>query len=152
MLRQKLSDSLKAAMIAQDKSRLGTLRLILAALKDRDIAERPNGGANGIGEPAILQMLQSMIKQRQDSIEIYKKGGRPELASKEAEEIEVIEEFLPKQLSDAEIRQIVVTTIKDKGAQSPKDMGIVMAVLKETYVGQMDFSLASRLVKEILAP
>jgi uncharacterized protein YqeY len=93
-----------------------------------------------------------MIKQRQDSIEIYKKGGRPELASKEAEEIQVIEEFLPKQLSEDEIRHIVAALIKEKSAQGPKDMGVVMAVLKEKYVGQMDFSLASRLVKEILAP
>lgn len=136
--------------MAQDKERLGTLRLILAALKDRDIAERPNGGANGIGEPAILQMLQSMIKQRQDSIDMYKKGGRPELAAKEGQEITVIEEFLPKQLSEEEIRHVAISVIKEKGAQSPKDMGIVMAVLKETYVGQMDFALASRLVKELL--
>lgn len=152
MLRQKLSDFLKAALISRDKERLSTLRLILAALKDRDIAERPNGCVDGIGEPAILQMLQSMIKQRQDSIDIYKKGGRQDLASKEAQEISIIEEFLPKQLSEEEVRRIVARVIKDKGAQSPKDMGIIMAVLKETYVGQMDFSLASRLVKELLTP
>jgi len=150
MLRQKLKDSLKEALVAQDKFRLTTLRLILAALKDRDIAERPKGNLEGIDEPAILQMLQSMIKQRQDSIEMYKKGGREELALKEAQEITVIEEFLPKQLSEGEIRMALEAIIKEHNAKSPKDMGVVMAALKENYVGKMDFSLASRLVKEIL--
>ena len=151
MLRPQLSQLLKDALMAKDKERLATLRLILAALKDRDIAERAKGNNEGIDEPAILQMLQSMIKQRQDSIEMYKKGGRQDLAVKEAQEIEVIQEFLPKQLSEEEMKSVISSAIEAQGAQSPKDMGMVMAVLKKEYVGQMDFSLASKLVREILA-
>lgn len=151
MLRPQLSQLLKDSLMAKDKERLATLRLMLAALKDRDIAERAKGNNEGIDEPAILQMLQSMIKQRQDSIEMYKKGGRQDLAVKEAQEIEVIQEFLPKQLSEEEMKSVISSAIEAQGAQSPKDMGMVMAVLKKEYVGQMDFSLASKLVREILA-
>ena len=151
MLRAKLNDALKEAMKAKKKRAVSTLRLILAALKDRDIAQRTQGaGDDGISEDEILKLLQSMIKQRRDSIEAYNAGGRKELADSEAEEIEIIKSFLPKQMADAEVVDAVRDIISHSGASSIKEMGQVMALLREKYAGRMDFGKASTLVKEEL--
>ncbi len=148
MLRQQLSDALKDAMKAKQDRAVSTLRLILAALKDRDIANRKEGADDeGIGEDQILQLLQSMIKQRRDSIEAYLKGGRKELADGEAEEITVIERFLPEQMDDEALVQAVEQVILEAGASSIKDMGLVMGMLRDKYAGQMDFGKASARVK-----
>ncbi|CAA7619792.1 conserved hypothetical protein [Candidatus Terasakiella magnetica] len=150
MLRQQLNDALKAAMLGKDARTVSTVRLILAALKDRDIAARPKGLADGIGEDEIRQMLQSMIKQRRESITMYQQGNRPELAQQEADEIAIIERFLPRQMAEAEITEAVKAAIVATGAAGLKDMGRVMAHLKETYAGQMDFTKASALTKSSL--
>ena len=147
MLRDRLKDALKEAMKAKDEVGLRTLRLILAALKDRDIAARPSGNSDGINEDEILGMLQSMIKQRHDSIEMYNQGSRDDLVAGEAAEIAVITQFLPQQLSDDEVAAAVATIIAETGAESIKDMGKVMGALKSRYAGQMDFGKASGLVK-----
>jgi len=151
MLRQRFSDALKQAMKDKDQLAVSTVRLIMARLKERDIEVRPKGNADGIGDPDIQQMLQGMIKQRRESIELYDKGGRPELAAKERGEIAIIERFLPKQLSDTELEQAVKDTIAAIGAQGIKDMGRTMAALKERYAGQMDSAKASQVVKRLLA-
>jgi len=150
MLRQELSDALKTAMLGKDARTVSTVRLILAALKDRDIAARPNGLADGIPETEILQMLQSMIKQRRESITIYEQGGRLELAEREAEEIAIIERFLPRQMNADEVAEAIRAVIADIGATGIKDMGRVMAALKERHAGLMDFSRASVVVKSEL--
>lgn len=150
MLRQRLSDALKDALKSKDQVGVSTIRLILAALKDRDIAARSKGNMDGIGEDEILGLLQGMIKQRQESIGLYEKGGRLELAEQEKNEIVVIERFLPKQMSEAEMAAAVREAIEEAGAQSIKDMGKVMAALKSRHAGQMDFSKASALVKQTL--
>ena len=150
MLRQRLSDALKDALKSKDQVGVSTIRLILAALKDRDIAARSKGNMDGIGEDEILGLLQGMIKQRQESIALYEKGGRLELAEQEKSEIGVIERFLPKQMSEAEITAVVKDAIRETGAQSIKDMGKIMAILKGRHAGQMDFSKASALVKQTL--
>lgn len=150
MLRTRLNDALKAAMKAKEKRTIATIRLILAALKDRDIAARGKGNLEGIDEDGILAMLQSMIKQRHESIALYKKGGRLELAQQENEEITVIEQFLPRQLGEDEMAEAVKTVIQDVDAKSLKDMGRTMAALKERYAGRMDFHKASAQVKEQL--
>ncbi len=151
MLRQEISDALKLAMKAKDQRATATLRLILAALKDRDIAARGEGGGasedGGIGEAAILDMLQKMIKQRHESIAQYEKGGRPDLVQQESEEIEIIGRFLPKQMSEAEAAKAVAAVVKEIDASTIKDMGKVMAVLKERYAGRMDFTKAAQLAK-----
>jgi uncharacterized protein YqeY len=151
MLRTRLNEELKTAMRAKAERMLSTIRLILAALKDRDIAARGKGNYDGISEDEILQMLNSMIKQRRESISLYEQGGRCELAQREQEEIEIIQTFMPKQLSDAELDGAVKATIESIGAKSLKDMGKVMAVLKEKFAGQMDFTRASALVKQHLS-
>ena len=151
MLRQQFSTALKQAMTEKNKEALATLRLILAALKDRDIEERAKGNEEGLGETAILQMLQTMIKQRRDSIDLYRKGGRQDLAILEEAEIGIIEAFLPKQLSLEEIKEVVATLITEKGFSSLRDMGPLMGILKADYAGQMDFSQASKMVKEHLS-
>ena len=150
MLRTRLNDALKAAMKAKETRTLATVRLILAALKDRDIAARGKGNLEGIDEDGILAMLQSMIKQRRESIALYEKGGRLELARQEAEEITVIEQFLPRQLGEDEMAEAVKTVIQEVEAKSLKDMGRTMAALKERYAGRMDFAKASARVKEQL--
>lgn len=150
MLRNAIPEALRTALKDQDKRALSTVRLIMAALKDRDIAARGKGNTEGIGDDEILQMLQTMVKQRRDSIEMYEKGGRLELAEQEAEEIVIIERFLPQQLGDAEIGAAVDQVIADVGAGGLKDMGNVMGTLRERYAGQMDFGKASALVKEKL--
>jgi len=150
MLRQELSEALKTAMLGKDARTVSTVRLILAALKDRDIAARPNGLADGIPDTEILQMLQSMIKQRRESITIYEQGGRLELAEREAEEIAIIERFLPRQMNADEVAEAIRAVIADIGATGIKDMGRVMAALKERHAGLMDFSRASVVVKSAL--
>lgn len=151
MFRTELNDALKVAMKAKDKCAVSTLRLILAALKDRDIAARSKGTTDGIGMDEIMEMLHKMVRQRKEAIEAYNKGGREELADKEAEEIEVIKRFLPKQLGESEIRGAVAEVIGELEASSIKDMGRVMGALKERYAGRMDFGQASAQVKERLA-
>lgn len=151
MLRAQLNDALKEAMKAKEEVCVRTLRLILAALKDRDIAARSNGNQDGIGDEDILGMLQSMIKQRNDSIEMYKQGGRDDLAASETAEVEIITKFLPQQMSDDEVAEAVKAIISEAGAESIKDMGKVMGALKAKYAGQMDFGKASQTVKSTLA-
>jgi hypothetical protein len=150
MLRTQLSDALKNAMKAKQERGVSTLRLILAALKDRDIAARSKGNYDGITEDEIRSMLQGMIKQRRESIALYEQGGRCELAQQEQEEIAVIEGFLPKQMSDADIEAAARGLIAEIGAQGIKDMGRTMAAIKQRYAGQMDFAKASGVVKQIL--
>jgi uncharacterized protein YqeY len=137
-------------MKGKDAPTVSTLRLIMAALKDRDIAARGKGNKDGIPEEEILGLLQSMIKQRRDSIALYEKGGRMELAQQEAEEIAIIEKHLPQQMSDDDIAAAIDAVIEDAGAATLKDMGKVMAGLKEKHAGSMDFSMASAMVKERL--
>jgi len=147
MLRDRIKEAMKTAMKAKDEIGLAATRLIQAALKDRDIAARSKGNTDGIGDDEILGMLQSMIKQRRDSIEMYEKGGRPELAEREASEIDVIETFLPEQMSEDAANAAIDAVMKELEAASMKDMGRVMAALKERHAGSMDFGKASGLVK-----
>ncbi len=151
MLRSRLNDALKDAMKSQDSLAVSTLRLILAALKDRDIAGRGKGNDEGISEDEVLEMLQKMVRQRRDSIEMYTKGGRDELAEREANEITVIERFLPQALGEDEMRAAIDAVIAELDASSIKDMGRVMGELKQRFAGQMDFGKASAIVKETLA-
>ncbi len=151
MLRERLAQAQKDAMKAKDADRVAGVRAILAALKQRDIDGRVKPGSeNGISEDEILQMMQSMIKQRRESISMFEKGNRPDLAQKEAAEIAIIEEFLPRQMGEEEVRVIAAKVIADTGAAGPKDMGKVMATLKSAYAGQMDFAKASGIVKGLL--
>jgi uncharacterized protein YqeY len=150
MLRQQLNDKLKSAMLAKEARMVSTVRLILAALKDRDIAARSRGVMDGIGDDEILSMLQSMIKQRRESISLYEQGGRLELAQQEQEEISIIETFLPQQMDEAETVEAVRAVIAEIGAAGIKDMGKVMAVLKERFAGRMDFTKASAATKKEL--
>ena len=147
MLRQQFNEALKTAMLAKDSRTVSTVRLIVAALKDRDIAARSRGITDGVPDEEVLQMLQQMIKQRRESITLYEQGGRPELAQQENEEIGVIGRFLPKQMSEEEMTEAVRAVAAEIEATSLKDMGRVMAVLKERYAGTMDFTKASQLVK-----
>ncbi len=147
MLRTRLSDALKDSLRAKSVRVTHTVRLILAQLKDRDIAARPKG-ITAIPDDEILQMFNSMIKQRRESVEMFEKGGRPELAKLEQEEIEIIQTFMPKQMDEAETAAAVKDAIAQVGATSVKDMGKVMAILKEKYTGSMDFSRVSGLVKQ----
>lgn len=150
MLRPQLNDRLKTAMLAKDARVVSTVRLILAALKDRDIAARSRGVMDGITDDEILSMLQSMIKQRRESISLYEQGGRLELAQQEQDEIVIIETFLPKQMTEAEVTEAVRAVIAEVGAAGIKDMGRVMAALKERFAGTMDFTKASALTKREL--
>ena len=150
MLRDKINQGMKDAMKAQEKLKLSTLRLVNAAIKNADIEAR-TAGKEPLGDDAILGLLQKLIKQRQESIEFYDKGGRKELADQERGEIEIIQGFLPQQMSEVEAKEAIAAVIKDVGAASVKDMGKVMAALKERYAGRMDFGKASGLVKGLLA-
>ncbi|MCK4940267.1 MAG: GatB/YqeY domain-containing protein [Rhodospirillaceae bacterium] len=150
MLRTKLSETLKIAMKGKDALTTSAIRLIQAALKDRDIAARSKGNMDGIPDEEILSLMQSMIKQRRDSIEMYEKGGRQELADKEAAEIGIIESFMPEQMDEAAATAAVKAIVTEFEASSMKDMGKVMAALKERHAGSMDFSKASSMVKGIL--
>ncbi|MGK6312371.1 GatB/YqeY domain-containing protein [Neorhizobium sp. DT-125] len=149
MMRDKLSEALKESMKAKDARRLSTVRLIQTAIKDRDIANR-GLGKDPVSDDDILQILQKMVKQREESAKIYEDAGRGELAAQEREEIEVIKGFMPEQLSDEKVRVLIEAAVAETGAQGLRDMGKVMAVLKEKYPGQMDFAKASGVVKELL--
>ena len=151
MLRAQLEDALKHAMKARDACRVGTIRLILAALRDRDIAERGKGNGE-LADGPILALLQTMIRQRRESIEQYERGGRIDLAEREAEEIAVIESFLPPAIEGDDLISAVRGVVDDLNACTIKDMGRTMARLKQQYPGRMDFAKASGVVKEMLAP
>ncbi|HET7083962.1 MAG TPA: GatB/YqeY domain-containing protein [Rhizomicrobium sp.] len=150
-LRAQLNDAMKEAMKAKDAKRLATVRLVLAALKDRDIAARSETSRDLLGDDEILGLLAKMIKQREESAAAYDAGKRPELAAGEREEITIIRSFMPAQMDDAALAAAVRKTIADVGAGSIKDMGKVMAALKERYAGQMDFSKASAATKAALS-
>jgi uncharacterized protein YqeY len=150
-LRDRVNAALKDAMRAKEADRLSTLRLINAAIKDKDIALRGTADEDAsVGDADVLAIMGRMVKQRQESARAYEEGGRLELAEKELSEIKVIEEFLPRQLSEAEAAAAVDAAITDVGAQNIRDMGKVMAVLKDKYTGQMDFGKAGPLVKSKL--
>ena len=153
-LRDRIGEALKAAMKDKDADRLSTLRLINAAIKDRDIAKRSEGGDSadaGVGDADILQILGKMVKQRQDSAHAYEEGGRLEMAEKEREEITVIEEFLPRKLSEEETAKAIDAAIRETDATSIRDMGKVMAALKAKYAGRMEFGSVGPMVKARLS-
>jgi uncharacterized protein YqeY len=149
-LRQQFTDQLRAAMKAQDAARTSALRMILARLKDTDIAARPKGVAE-VGDDEIVTMLRGMVKSRRESIALYRQGNRPELADKEAAEIAAIEAFLPSQMDPAAVQAAVDAAVAETGAVSPKDMGKVMAALKARHGAALDMSAAGPLVKARLA-
>ena len=144
-MREKFSSELKAAMKAGEKRRVDTIRMIMAALKDKDIEARGQGKA--VSGEDILALLQKMVKSRKESLEIYEKAGRADLATQESEEIAIIQSFLPSQMSEAEVEQAIAAAIAETGAASIKDMGRVVGALKGKYAGCMDFGRASALVK-----
>jgi uncharacterized protein YqeY len=150
MLRDDINTALKAAMKAGDARRVSTLRLVNAAFKNADIELRGQG-KGPLGEDEMLALLQKMIKQRQEAIELYDKGGRAELAQQERDEIAIIAGYLPKQMSEDEIKAAIAAAIADTGAAGMKDMGKVIAALKGKFAGKMDFAKASGLVKGMLA-
>jgi uncharacterized protein YqeY len=149
VLREKINEAVKTAMKSQDKPRLSTLRLVNAAIKNAEIESERAG--KSLAEDDLLGILQKMVKQRQESVEIYDQAGRKELADQERGEIEVIRDFMPQQMSEAEARAAIAEVIKATGAQGIKDMGKVMAALKQGYAGRLDFGKASGLVKSLLA-
>ncbi len=150
MLREQIKTELVAAMKAKDEGKTSVLRLINSSIKDKDIAARPAGKTDGISDDEILQLLQSMIKQRKESIELYEKGNRADLVAKEKAEIDVISSFLPAQMDDAAIEAAIKQIIQETGASSMKDMGKVMGSLRSKYAGQMDFGKASGMIKGLL--
>jgi uncharacterized protein YqeY len=150
MLREAITERMKTALRAKDTRTLSTVRLIMAALKDRDIAARSDGNKAEIPESEIQRMLQGMVKQRRESIALYQQGNRPELAQQESEEITVIESFLPQQMDDAAIAMAAKTAIADTGAAGIKDMGKVMAALRERHAGVLDMAKAGAVVKQLL--
>ncbi|MBB5534178.1 GatB/YqeY domain-containing protein [Rhizobium giardinii] len=150
MMRDQLAAALKDAMKSKNAERLSTIRLVQAEIKSRDIANR-GAGKGDASDDEILQILAKMVKQREESAKIYEENARPELAAKERAEIVVVQDFMPKQLSEAEMRANVTAAIAETAAAGPKDMGKVMALLKERYAGQMDFAKASAVLKELLS-
>ena len=149
-LRDQINDSLKAAMKAGDKRRISTLRLMNSAIKDRDIQSRTAGPDAGVGDAQLVELFAKMVKQRQESLDIYEKAGRSELAEQEREEIAIIQGFMPKQLGEEEVKAAIADAIKETGAAGIKDMGKVMAALKAKYSGQIDFAKAGAAVKAML--
>lgn len=149
-MRDTIAQALRDAQKSQDRIRVATLRLITAAIQDRDIANR-GVGKERVSDDEILQILTKMVKQREESAKAFADGGRPELAAAERAEIEIVKEFLPRQIGEDELRRICGDVIAETGASSLRDMGAVMAVLKERYPGRVDFSRASAIVKELLA-
>lgn len=149
-MRDIINEAVKDAMRSKEKLRLSTLRLINAAIKDKDIALRMEDRTDGVSSSEILQILGKMVKQRQESARAYEEGGRLELAQQELSEIKIIEEFLPRQLSDEDVAKVIEAVISDIGATSIRDMGKVMASLKETYTGQMDFGQVGAKIKSLL--
>ena len=148
-MREKITEDVKTAMKAGEKDKLSTLRMMQAAIKDRDIANR-GLGKEAAGEDELLQLFTKMVKQREESAAIYDKGGRPELAAKEREEIGFIQAYMPKQLSDEETSSAIAAIIAETGAATIKDMGKVMVELRAKYSGQMDFGKASGVIKSLL--
>lgn len=148
-MREDLNAAVKTAMKAGDKARLSVLRMITSAIKDKDIAGRTSG-AEQISDAEIVELMAKLVKSREDSAKLYDDGGRPELAAKEREEIAVIREFMPKQMDEAEAKAAIAALCTELGAAGPKDMGRVMAALKERFAGKMDFGKASGLVKAAL--
>lgn len=146
-LRDRISTGLKSAMREKDQTRLGTLRLINAAIKDQDIAARGEGRTEGVDDAAVLAILGKMVKQRQESVRAYEEAGRLELAQQEQAEIAVIEDYLPRQLDEDEVAAAIDAAITETGADSIRDMGRVMGVLKGKYTGQMDFGSVGPMVK-----
>jgi uncharacterized protein len=149
VLRDNINNALKDAMKSRDERRVSTLRLMNAAIKNADIEAR-GGGKEPLNEAELMSLFQKMIKQRQESVELYEKGGRPELAKQEREEMEIIGSYLPKQMSDVEAGSAISAIIKEINAQTMKDMGKVMGALRERFAGQMDFGKASAKIKELL--
>ncbi len=145
MLRDDINNALKEAMKAKNERAVSTLRMVNSTLKNADIEARTTG--KPLGDPEILAVLQKMIKQRQESVELYDKGGRPELAAQEREEIAIISGYLPKQMSDADVKAAIEAAVNETGAAGMKDMGKVIGALKAKYTGQMDFAKVSGLVK-----
>ena len=150
MLREAFTERLKDAMRARDSRTVSAVRLIIAALKDRDIAARGTGNTVGIDDSDILRLLQGMVKQRRESIAMYRQGNRPELAEKEEAEIAIIESFLPKQMSEEEVVAAAKAAIAETGAAGVKDMGKVMAALRERHAGVIDMAKAGAVVKQLL--
>ena len=151
MLREQFTSELKLAMKAGDKARVGVIRMITSALKDKDIAARSETSRELLGDDDILGLLAKMIKQREESAAVYVQGGRPELAENEKAEIQIIRTFMPKQMDEADAKAAIAAVVTELGATSVKDMGKVMATLKERFAGQMDFGKASGLVKAALS-
>ena len=151
MLRDRLNDALKDAMRAKDPATVSAMRLILAALKDRDIAARTRADRSPLKDDEILSLLQTMVKQRRESVGLYRQGGRDDLVQKEEAEIAVIERFLPQQMDEAAMTDAIKGLIAEAGATSVKDMGKVMALLKARFAGQMDPARASGLIKSLLS-
>jgi uncharacterized protein YqeY len=149
MLRDDINDAVKGAMKAKDERKLGTLRMVNSTIKNADIEARGQGKPP-LSDAELLSVLQKMIKQRQEAVELYEKGGRAELAAQEREEIAVISAYLPKQMSDDEVKAAIGTVVAETGAAGIKDMGKVIGSLKAKYAGQMDFAKASALVKAAL--
>jgi len=150
-LREKINQQFNAALKDKNKTLVSTLRLILASIKERDIANRSGGKKEDVKDDEIIKVLRKMKKQRQDSSDLYKKGGRNELLEIEEEEIKVIDTFLPKQLSEDETKKICKETVDSLGATSLKDMGKIMGLLKKKYSDSIDFSKANIIVKGILS-
>ena len=150
MLRDEIKLKLNEYLKNKDKKSVSTLRLVLAAVKDRDIAARSNGNNSGISDDEVKLLLQTMIKQRKESADIYEKAGRLELLESEKKEIEIISDFLPKQMTNTEISEAIDKIIKETDARSIKDMGNLMNILKNDYAGRCDFSLAAKIVREKL--
>lgn len=151
VLREKINETLKSSIKSREEIRTATMRLLLAALKDRDIAARSKGNDKGISDDEVLSLIQTMIKQRHESATAYKNAGRAELAARELQEITVLEDFLPPQMSDEEIEKLIIKNIVDLEITGIRDMGRIMAELKQNYAGQMDFSRASQLVRDKLS-
>jgi uncharacterized protein YqeY len=149
MIRERIADETKTAMKSGDKARLSTLRMVASAIKNAEIEARTSGKGE-VTDESLLPLLQKLVKQRQESAELYDKGARPELAANERAEIAVIQSFLPQQMSEDEVRTAIAAAIKEAGATSAKDMGKVMAALKAKYAGKMDFAKASGTVKGML--
>ena len=149
-IREKVSKNLKEAMINKDNNSISTLRLILAAIKERDIISKGKGHDSEVNDKEIISLLQTMIKQRKSSIELYTQANRVDLANKEENEISIISNYLPRQLSNKEIDEIINNTIKSSDVNSIKDMGKLIKIIKEQYSGLMDFGYVSKVIKEKL--
>ena len=150
MLRDQINDALKEAMKAKNERAVSTLRMVNSTLKNADIEAR-GAGKPALGEAEVLAILQKMIKQRQESVELYKKGGRDDLVAQEEAEIAIISGYLPRQMSDAEMKSVIDVAVAETGASGMKDMGKVIGALRGKYAGQMDMAKASALVKAKLS-